>query len=93
MKKVIMFLVAAIASMSFSMAYAGGHDMAGMGKNECMLASEQCQRASQSIQEKLATLRAEIAKGTKVYSVEELNKLNQKLKEVEQTLEQMLRNP
>lgn len=94
MKKAIMFLVAAIASMSFSMAYAADHDMSHMGKNECLLASEQCQRAAQSIQEKLTVLRAEIAKGTTVYSVDELNKLKQKLQDAENTLELILKgNP
>ena len=56
-------------------------------KDECLLASKDCMHEVLSIQQKIKKLDAEIKKGNKAYSVEELKKLNAKLKEAEQILD------
>lgn len=60
-------------------------------KDQCLLASKNCLNEVDSLQKRIKKLNAEIKKGKKVYSAEELNKLNGKLKEAEdilKTLEQ-----
>jgi hypothetical protein len=54
------------------------------GTRECALQAE-------SIQQKIKRLDSEIAKGTKKYSVNELNKLELKLKEANNILDQLNR--
>ena len=60
-------------------------------KDQCLLASKNCLNEVDSLQKRIKKLNAEIKKGKKVSSAEELNKLNGKLKEAEdilKTLEQ-----
>ncbi|MBC7962782.1 MAG: hypothetical protein H7Y05_07545 [Steroidobacteraceae bacterium] len=85
MKKVLIAVLTAFALSATSMAFAADatHDMA---KDECMLASKGCLHEVDSIQQKLKKLNAEIKKGKKVYSAEELKKLEQKLKEANEIL-------
>ena len=59
-------------------------------KDECLLASKGCKSEVDTIQKKIAKLNAEIKKGKKVYSADELKKLNAKLKEAETMLDNML---
>ena len=54
------------------------------GVRECALQAE-------SIQQKIKRLDAEIAKGTKKYSVDELKNLEKKLKEANDTLEILIK--
>ena len=54
------------------------------GKDLCVLYSQSCPNQSLTYQEKIARLQEEIGKGTEVYSVAELNRLNDKLKEAEE---------
>jgi uncharacterized protein YlxW (UPF0749 family) len=56
-------------------------------KDQCLLASKNCMNEVSSIQQKMKKLNAEIKKGKKVYSAEELKKLQQKLKEAEDLLD------
>ena len=58
-------------------------------KNECLLASKGCMGEADSIQQKMKKLNAEIKKGKKVYSAEDLKKLNAKLKEAEILLDNL----
>jgi len=59
-------------------------------KDECLLLARHCGTTVYSIQDKIEKLKEEIAKGTKVYTPEELNKLKQKLEEVSRTLDFLL---
>jgi hypothetical protein len=55
-------------------------------KNLCLLNSEQCPDRKPSIQELIAQLKTEIAKGEEVYTKEELQRLQGKLQEAEKEL-------
>ncbi len=59
-------------------------------KNECLLASKRCLNEVDTLQQKIKKLDAEIKKGKRVYTPEELKKLNEKLKEAESMADQML---
>lgn len=61
-------------------------------KDECLLAAKNCGNRVVSIQDKIERLKGEIAKGTKVYTPEELNVLKQKLEEVNKTLDFLMEN-
>ena len=52
-------------------------------KDQCLLASKGCAGEADTIQQKIKKLNAEIKKGSKVYSAEEIKKLDTKLKEAE----------
>lgn len=56
-------------------------------KDQCLLASKNCMNEVSSIQQKMKKLQAEIKKGKKVYSAEELKKLQLKLKEAEDLID------
>ena len=56
-------------------------------KDECLLVSKDCKNQVDSIQQKMKKLDAEIKKGIKVYTAEEINKLKALLKEAEDTLD------
>ena len=58
-------------------------------KNECLLYANKCADNVDSIQQKIMKLKEEIAKGTKTYSAEELQRLNDKLNEANKFLDQM----
>lgn len=60
-------------------------------KDQCLLYSKKCMSSADSLQERMKKLDAEIKKGTKVYSPEELKKLEDKLKETNDTLDQLLK--
>ncbi|MDA8431174.1 MAG: hypothetical protein M0T70_18115 [Geobacteraceae bacterium] len=59
-------------------------------KNECLLRSKDCGRSARSIQDKIELLNEEIAKGRAVYTPEELKVLQQKLDDVNRTLDFLL---
>lgn len=84
MKKILIATLTAVA-LSTTMAFADDAPKAN-GKDECLLASKHCANEVDSIQQKLKKLNAEIKKGKKVYSAEELKKLEQKLKEANEIL-------
>jgi len=58
-------------------------------KDQCLLASKNCMTEVDSIQKRMKKLQGEIRKGQKVYSPEELKKLEQKLKEADALLKQI----
>lgn len=66
-------------------------DMTKDQKDQCLLASKECKTEVDSIQKKIKKLNAEIAKGKKVYSADEIKKLNAKLKEAEEMLDNMMK--
>jgi uncharacterized protein YlxW (UPF0749 family) len=65
-------------------------DMTKEKKDECLLASKECKGEVDSIQKKIKKLDAEIKKGKKVYSAEELKKLEMKLEEANKMLDTLL---
>jgi hypothetical protein len=58
----------------------------GTGKDECLLVAMNCANSVDTLQQKIARLRGEIAKGTDVYTTDELNKLKKDLDEATQDL-------
>lgn len=90
MKRLVTGLVVAMTCMSLGVAFAEDKKMTEAQKDECLLISKDCQGASSSIQEKIKKLNTEIEKGKKVYTAEELKALENKLKEAEKLLDQLL---
>lgn len=88
MKKVLIAVLTTFALSAGSMVLAADAPKAN-AKDECLLASKNCAHEVDSIQQKLKKLNAEIKKGKKVYSAEELKKLEQKLKEANEILESL----
>ena len=56
-------------------------------KNECLLVAMNCGNQVDSIQQRIERIKGEIAKGTDVYSSDELRRLNRSLEEAEKLLE------
>jgi septal ring factor EnvC (AmiA/AmiB activator) len=88
MRKIAVILLASFAMAATVPVYA---QMTKEEKDQCLLASKNCANEADTIQKKIKKLNAEIKKGKKVYSAEELKKLNDKLKEAEQMLDEMLK--
>jgi len=86
MKKIALVL-AAVMMMSTT-AFAA--DMTKEEKDQCLLASKGCKDQVDSIQQKMKKLNAEIKKGKKVYSADELKKLQAKLEEANKLLDVLL---
>ena len=64
-------------------------EMSKADKDQCLLQSKNCVNEVDSLQQKIHKLNKEIKKGKKVYSAEELKKLNEKLKEAEDIMDKM----
>lgn len=60
---------------------------------ECEMLLKNCAQETDSLQQKIARLNKEIAKGTTVYSVDELKKLESKLKEANLILKNLIEKP
>jgi len=88
MKKVLIAVLTAFALSSTAMAFAADAPQT-TTKDECLLASKGCMNEVDSIQQKLKKINTEIKKGKKVYSVEELKKLELKLKEANEILKNL----
>ena len=88
MRKIAVILLASFAMAATVPAYA---QMTKEEKDQCLLAAKNCANEADTIQKKIKKLNAEIKKGKKVYTAEELKKLNDKLKETEQMLDDMLK--
>jgi len=84
MKKILITVLAAFALSATTMAFA--QETQKNEKNECILAAKGCKDEVDSIQQKVKKINREIKKGTKVYSAEELKKLEQKLKEADEII-------
>lgn len=59
-------------------------------KDECLLILRNCEMRAESLQQKITHLQHEIAKGTAVYSKDELDKLREKLQDANRTLDLLL---
>ena len=88
--KRLTILLAAIFMMSATVPVFAA-EMTKEMKDQCMLASKECKHEADSIQQKIKKLNTEIKKGKKVYTAEELNKLNAKLKEANDILDGLLK--
>ena len=94
MKKLFVQFILVLACMGLSVAFAQEQSTTKSQKDECLLISKDCANATLSIQQKMKKLNAEIKKGTKVYTPAELKRLQDKLKDAEDTLDLLLsRNP
>lgn len=89
MKKVAVMVMAAFMMSATVPAFA---QMTKEEKDQCLLASKSCMTEVNSLQQKMKKLNAEIKKGKKVYSAEELKKLQDKLKEAEEILDKLNAN-
>ena len=87
MKKAAVMILAAFALTATVPAFA---QMTKEEKDQCLLASKNCSTEVNSIQQKIKKLNAEIKKGKKVYTADELKKLQDKLKEADDLLDEML---
>ncbi len=87
MKKIVVMMIASFVMAATVPAYA---QMTKEEKDQCLLASKNCATEVDSLQKKIKKLQAEIKKGKKVYSADELKKLNDKLKEAEDMVDKML---
>ena len=89
MKKIAVMMLAAFSMAVAAPAFAA--DMTKETKDECLLASKGCVNESKTIQQKIKALDAEIKKGKKVYSADEIKKLEGKLKEANDLLDNLLK--
>jgi len=91
MKRIIVMLMA-VSMMAASVPVFAAEMMTKAQKDECLLASKGCAGEVDSIQTKIKKLNNEINKGTKVYSAEEIKKLNNKLKDAQALLDNLMAN-
>jgi len=90
MKRIVILMLAAfLTSVSVPAFAAEGMKST---KDECLLASKECKNEVDSIQQKIKKLQTEIKKGTKVYSADEIKKLDAKLEEANAILDGLLKN-
>lgn len=88
MKKILIAILTAAALSTTTMAFAADAPIAG-SKDECLIASKNCKDQVDSIQQRMDKINREIKKGKKVYSAEELKKLELKLKEANEILKSL----
>jgi hypothetical protein len=89
MKRIIAVLIAMGLTL-VQVPVFGATMVGGAGKDACLLNSQNCPCQMMSLQQKIARLNAEIGKGTKVYTPDELRKLGNKLYEAELMLDTIL---
>lgn len=90
MKKIAVLMIA-VFSMSVAVPVFAA-EMTKAQKDECLLASKACAGQADTIQQKIKKLNGEVKKGTKVYSPDEIKKLNAKLKEANDLLDNLLKH-
>lgn len=89
MKRIGIAIMTAVIMSAALPAFAA--DMTKEEKNQCLLASKGCADEVDSIQQKIRKLNKEIKKGKRVYTDEEIRKLEQKLKEANDLLDDLLK--
>lgn len=89
MKKMAVLLMAAFMMSATVPVLAA--EMTKEEKDMCLLASKNCGMEVDTLQKKIKKLNAEIKKGKKVYSAEEIKKLQQKLDEANDLLDTILK--
>ena len=88
MRKMAAVLIAAFLTLSAVPAFAQTPQDQ---KDECLLASKNCMNQVDDIKKRIYKLNQEIKKGTSVYSPQELKKLQDKLKEASDILDNLER--
>jgi hypothetical protein len=96
MKKQLIILMA-LGLFGAMPAFAAEHEGMKMGSHEGMTmntadGARECALQAESIQQKIKRLNTEVAEGSKRHSADELKKLEQKLKEANDLMDQMFRN-
>jgi len=86
MKKSVIMIMAALMLSTALPAYA---QQTPEEKVICNLAAQNCLNKADILQKRIKKLNAEIKKGTKTYSAEDLKKIEQKLKETEELLDKV----
>ena len=86
MKRMALMLSAAVFMLSAVPAFS---EMTAEEKNECLLASKNCANQVDDIYKRIHKLDREIKKGTRVYTPAELKKLQDKLTETQELLDEM----
>lgn len=86
MKRAIVILAAAAMAATAAPALA---QTSTADKNECVLASKNCTDQVDDIYQRMKKLNREIDKGTRVYTPQELARLQQKLAETQELLRKM----
>ncbi|QSV46504.1 hypothetical protein [Geobacter benzoatilyticus] len=89
MKKMAVLLMAAFMMSATVPVLAA--EMTKEEKDMCLLASKNCGMEVDTLQKKIKKLNAEIKKGKKVYSADEIKKLQQKLDEANELLDAILK--
>ncbi|GLI37745.1 hypothetical protein KI811_07025 [Geobacter hydrogenophilus] len=89
MKKMAVLLMAAFMMSATVPVFAA--EMTKEEKDQCLLASKNCATEVDTLQKKIKKLNAEIKKGKKVYSADEIKKLQQKLDEANALLDDILK--
>jgi hypothetical protein len=80
--------IVVLAALMMTAAIPAFADQASQDQVICNLASKNCQSAAVSIEKRIKKMNAEMKKG-KVYSTEDVQKLEQKLKEAQDLLDKM----
>ena len=87
MRRMMLVILVLMAGMVGNVLSVFSEDDTAKMKDECLLITRECGYSAQSIQDKIERLNKEIAKGTTVYTPEELMTLKQKLEEVNKILD------
>jgi len=85
----VLSILAASLLLSAAPGYAAEADKVNeeLRRDECLLVSMNCANEVDSIQQRIERLHNEIARGTEVYTMDELNTLHRKLNETIRQLE------
>jgi len=71
----------------------GADDASKQKKDDCILNAKDCGDQALSIENKIQRLKEEIAKGSRVYTPKELQKLKHKLEDANDVLDELLFHP
>lgn len=95
MRKIAVVLTAALLALptvpAFSQSQTQTQPQTQAQKDECLLASRNCLNQVDDIRKRIYKLNQEIKKGTKVYTPEELKRLQDKLRETSEVLRSLER--
>jgi uncharacterized protein YlxW (UPF0749 family) len=86
MKKIVLMISAALLVSASMPAFS---DQTPEEKVICNLAAQNCLNKADVLQKRVKKLKAEVNKGSKKYSAEDLKKLEQKLQETQDLLDKM----
>lgn len=86
MKKIVLMIIAALMLSTTMPAYS---QQTPEEKVICNLAAQNCLNKADILQKRVKKLNAEIKKGTKTYSAEDLKKIEQKLQETQDLLDKL----